>query len=184
MEYYEKERVQSSSTGLQTQVQKLSRDNEVLRTLLDPSSVSEDHRHQSLTNRFKSPPADWEDTSTWTQTPCLINFEYGELQGQVNGYFQALDSYLCLGAPLQDNTELADCNYSFLIEKHHIRSPILPMNLCRLPSQMVLSLIKTSHLVKPFLALLHVYPMRETMHQRIRLCSRFTLLQILQELRH
>jgi hypothetical protein len=70
------------------------------------------HRDQSLTDRSKRPDADWENTSTRTQTACLINFEYGEPQGQVSEYFQSLTPYLCPGSPLQDNTELADCNYS------------------------------------------------------------------------
>jgi hypothetical protein len=114
VKYYEKERVQCCK-GLQDKAQKLLYENEVLETLFDPSSVTEDHRDQSLTDLLQRPYADWEGTSTRTQTPCLINFESGEPQEQVNVYFQSLATYLCPGSPLQDNTELADCHYSLLV---------------------------------------------------------------------
>ena len=84
MKYYEKERAQCY-TRLQDKAQNLLRENEVLKTLFDPSSVSGSHRDQSLTDRSKRPDGDWEGTSTRTQTPCLINFEYGEPQGQSLG---------------------------------------------------------------------------------------------------
>lgn len=109
MKYYEKERVQSS-TGLQTKAQKLLRENEVLKRLLEPSRVSENCRDQSLADGLERPHTDWEDTSTRTQTPWLINVDSGEFQGEVSGYFQSLASYLCLDSPLKDNTELADSN--------------------------------------------------------------------------
>lgn len=138
MKYYEKERVQSS-TGLQTKAQKLLRENEVLKRLLEPSRVSENCRDQSLADGLKCPHTDWKDTSTRTQTPWLINVDSGEFQGEVSGYFQPLSSYVCLDSPLKDNTELADSNYSFLVEKHHIRSPIFRIILRCSASQMVLS---------------------------------------------
>ncbi|OGE55913.1 hypothetical protein PENARI_c003G07894 [Penicillium arizonense] len=56
VKYYEKERAQCC-TRLQDKAQNLLRENEVLKTLFDPSSVSED---QSLTDRLKRPDADWE----------------------------------------------------------------------------------------------------------------------------
>jgi hypothetical protein len=138
VKYYENERVQSS-TKPETKAQMLLRKDECLGTLLEPSNINDDPRDQSLTDGLGRPDTDWEETATRTQSPWLVNVEPEGCQGKVSGYFQSLTPYLHLGPLPEDSTELANCNYSLLAEKHHIRSVIRPTNFCCMTSQMVLS---------------------------------------------